>query len=125
METIRLGPGVEAPLAELDFAFARSSGPGGQHVNRAETKVELRWDVAQSPSLSDEQRQILQEQLASYISSDGILRLTSDESRSQHRNRESVVQRLQALTGEALRPRRARHTTRPSRSARANRLKRK
>lgn len=125
METIDLGRGIQLPLSELDFSFARSGGPGGQHVNRAETKVELRWDVAASPSLDEGQRARVREELASYITDDGVLRLSSGETRSQHRNREAVVARLQALMARALQPRRSRRPTRPSRSARERRLDQK
>jgi ribosome-associated protein len=125
METIALGHGIHLPLSELQFAFARSGGPGGQHVNRAETKVELRWDVAGSPSLSEAQRATLVSTLATSLTDEGVLLLTSDESRSQHRNRELVVERLQALVRDALRPRRTRRPTKPSAGARATRLQRK
>jgi ribosome-associated protein len=125
VETIDLGHGIQLPLSELDFSFTRSSGPGGQHVNRAETKVELRWDVANSPSINDVQRAMLLRALGTYVTEEGILILTSGETRSQHRNREVVIARLQALVNQAMRPRRTRHATRPSTSARATRLQKK
>lgn len=125
MDTVDLGHGIKLPLSELQFSFARSGGPGGQHVNRAETKVELRWDVAASPSLSEWQRATLLASLGTYLTDDGLLLLTSEETRSQHRNREVVVERLQTLVREALRPRRTRRPTRPSAGARATRLQRK
>ncbi len=125
METIDLGHGIALPLAELQFSFARSGGPGGQHVNRAETKVELRWDVANSPVLSDGQRATLLAALQAQLTSEGVLILTSGETRSQHRNREAVIARLQALVQQALRPRRPRRPTKPSAAARATRLQRK
>ncbi len=125
MDTIDLGHGIFLPLSELEFSFARSSGPGGQHVNRAETKVELRWDVAASPTLDERQRAALHERLASYLTSEGVLLLTSGETRSQLRNRESVIARLQALVRDALRPRRSRRATKPSAGARAQRLEHK
>ncbi|MDQ4075205.1 MAG: aminoacyl-tRNA hydrolase [Chloroflexota bacterium] len=125
MDTISLGQDIDLPLSELDFSFARSSGPGGQHVNRAETKVELRWDVANSPTLNDAQRATIEERLVSYLTQEGVLLLTSDETRSQHRNREAVIARLQSLVRDALRPRRKRHRTKPSAAAGARRLERK
>jgi ribosome-associated protein len=125
MDVIDLGHGIRLPLSELDFSFSRSGGPGGQHVNRAETKVELRWDVAASGVLTDEQKATLLERLQSHLTTDGILRLTSEESRSQHRNRALVLERLQELVAAALRPRRKRRPTRPPAAAQARRLERK
>jgi len=125
METITLGPTLALPLSELDFSFTRSGGPGGQHVNRNETKVELRWDITNSATLNDHQRTLIQDRLPQYITKDGILRLVSNETRSQHRNRQAVMQRLQNLVTEALRPRRKRRPTRPSAGVRARRIEQK
>ena len=125
MHTIKLGPTLTLPLDELDFLFVRSSGPGGQHINRSNTKVELRWDLAHSPTLSETQRALLLERLGSYISNDGILRLTSDNTRSQFRNRAAVIRRLQMLVEQALRPRQIRRLTRPSAGYHRHRLKQK
>jgi ribosome-associated protein len=124
-EKLELVPGVEIPLRELRFSFARSGGPGGQHVNRAETKVELRWDVHGSPALNETQRALILERLASYVTSEGILLLTSGETRSQHRNRELLLVRFTRLVQNALRTRRARRPTRPTSAARALRLEQK
>jgi ribosome-associated protein len=125
METISLGPRLALPLSELDFSFTRSGGPGGQHVNRNETKVELRWDITNSATLNEHQRRLIEERLPQYITKDGILRLVSNETRSQHRNRQAVMQRLQNLVTEALRPRRKRRPTRPSAGVRARRIEQK
>lgn len=110
------------PLSELRFRFARSGGPGGQHVQRTETKVELLFDVAHSPSLSEEQRHLLMERLASRIDNDGVLHLTSQAGRSQAENRAEVIGRFQRLVAAALRPRRLRRPTKPSAAARERRL---
>lgn len=110
------------PLSELRFRFARSSGPGGQHVNRAATQVELLFDVAGSPSLTEAQRERVLKALASHIDSDGILHLVSQTFRSQLRNREEVVDRFQKLMREAMRAPKRRRPTRPSRVAREKRL---
>src|SRR5688572_24359769 len=67
--------------AELDFAFARSGGPGGQHANTSSTKVELRWDVAGSPSLTDEQKHLVMQRLGNRINAEGVLVLQSSEYR--------------------------------------------
>jgi ribosome-associated protein len=116
---------VTIPLAELHFQFSRSSGPGGQHVNRTETQVELTFDVLHSSSLDEAQRARLQSRLQSYIDSRGVLHLTSQATRSQHRNRADVVERLQRLLQHALHVPKRRRPTRPSRSAVEQRLQQK
>lgn len=116
---------LSIPRSELAFRASRSSGPGGQHVNTSSTRVELVWDVAASPSLSDEQRARVQDKLANRITNDGLLLLAEGGSRSQHRNREAVTARLQELLREALHRPKPRKKTRPGRAARERRLKRK
>ena len=113
------------PLSELSFRFARSSGPGGQHVQRTESKVELLFDVANSPSLTDEQRALIGSRLTGRIDSDGVLHLTSQAGRSQHENRVDVVDRFVRLLAAALKPRKQRRATRPSAAARERRLESK
>lgn len=110
------------PLAELDFRFSRSSGPGGQHVQRTDTRVELLFDVANSPSLTDAQRARILARLAGYIDNDGMLHLFSSATRSQLENREDVVARFRALLAAALRVQRRRIATRPSAAAKRARL---
>jgi len=110
------------PLSELHFRFARSSGPGGQHVNRSATRVELLFDVAGSPALTEAQRERALKALAPYIDSNGILHLVSQAFRSQRRNREEVVERFQLLMRQAMRVPKQRRPTRPSRAAREKRL---
>jgi len=113
---------VSIPMSELHFRFARSSGPGGQHVNRSATQVELLFDVAGSPSLDETQRQRVLRKLRSRIDKEGILHLFSQETRSQLRNREEVVGRFQELMREALHVPKRRRPTRPTRGARERRL---
>lgn len=110
---------------ELQFRFTHSSGPGGQKVNRTATRVELLFDVGASPSLTDEQRSMISRRLGSYIDGDGTLRLVSQGSASQWRNRVEVVSRLRRMLADSLRivPRRV--PTRPSRAARERRLQAK
>ncbi|MCO6450729.1 MAG: aminoacyl-tRNA hydrolase [Caldilineales bacterium] len=106
---------LRIPLNEISFRFARSSGPGGQHVNRSETQVELLWDVAQSPSLSEDQRARILEALAGRIDSSGILHVTAGTRRSQSQNRQAALHRFERLLRQALRPRRKRiHTAIPA-----------
>jgi len=105
---------VAIPWEELRFRFSRSGGPGGQNVNRVATRVELLFDLAGSPSLTEEQRQRARQALASYLDAAGTLRLAADSRRSQWRNRQEVVRRFRALLRQALRvPKRRRATTPP------------
>ena len=119
---VRITNTVSIPMSELHFRFARSSGPGGQHVNRSATQVELLFDVAGSPSLNETQRRRVLRKLKSRIDKEGILHLVSQETRSQLRNREEVVERFQELMREALRIPKRRLPTRPTRAARERRL---
>ncbi|CAN5207680.1 alternative ribosome rescue aminoacyl-tRNA hydrolase ArfB [soil metagenome] len=104
---------------------SRSGGPGGQHVNTSSTRVELEWDVAASPTLSDDQRASILARLRNRISDAGVLRITEEGSRSQHRNRETVVERFAELLRGALRPRKKRRPTRPTAGSRERRLRTK
>jgi ribosome-associated protein len=122
MAAVRIRRGVTIPEHELEVAFARSGGPGGQHVNTSSTKVELRFDVAASPSLTDEQKARITDELGNRMTKDGVLVLTSSEHKSQTRNREAVVARFAALLSGALAPRRRRRKTKPSRAAKQRRL---
>ena len=121
-KVLRITSTIAIPLSELRFRFVRSSGPGGQHVNRSATQVELLFDVANSPSLSEAQRQRVLNALASYIDKDGVLHLSSQTFRSQWRNREEVMERLQALMREALRVPKRRRPTQPPSQAHKRRL---
>src|SRR5882757_8486471 len=116
---LELSPTLRLPLAELDFRASRSGGPGGQHVNTSSTRVEVTWDVAGSPALSEEQRERLLARLASRLDGAGRLRVVSGASRSQLRNREAVTERLRELVAAALVVPKVRKRTRPSRAAKA------
>src|SRR3954454_22002228 len=94
---LEITPSFQLPLAELEYSASRSGGPGGQHVNTSSTRIELWWDVANSPSLSPEQRELLLQRLATRLDADGRLRLVSSNSRSQLRNREAATERLRTL----------------------------
>ena len=125
MAAIRINRTLAVDDGELDVAFSRSGGPGGQHANTSSTKVELRWDVDASPALTDDQKALVRERLANRISTDGILVLQSSEYRSQTRNREAVVARFATLLADALRVRASRRPTRPTKAARRRRLEAK
>jgi len=113
---------LAVPLSELDFRFSRSGGPGGQHVNRTATRVELLFDVAHSPSLTEKQRQRLLKRLAGRIDSEGILRVAAQSERSQLRNRREAIERLQTLLRQALYIPKRRRRSRVPRWARERRL---
>ncbi len=122
---LRINTKVSIPLAELQFRFSTSGGPGGQHANKVATKVTLFFDVAGSPSLDDASRQRLLTKLANRIDKDGVLKIDVQESRSQHRNRETAVTRFQQLLADALKPQKKRRKTKPSRAAKERRLENK
>jgi ribosome-associated protein len=122
---LRINDQLNIPLAELRFQFTRSSGPGGQHANRSATRVELLFDVVNSSSLSDVQRQRVLVVLKGYVDGGGTLRLVSQASRSQVQNREEVTARFQALLARALRPRKRRRHTGVPRAERQRRLEEK
>jgi ribosome-associated protein len=124
-EIILIDDRVQIPLSELDFRFSRSSGPGGQHVQKSSTRVELLFDVARSPSLDEEQRARVLSRLSGYVDSNGVLHLASQSERSQLRNRQEVVARFQQLMGRALARRKRRRPTAPTAASREQRLERK
>jgi ribosome-associated protein len=125
MTHVQITPEVALPAEELEFRFARSGGPGGQHVNTSATKVELRWGVDASPSLNAEEKAQVRKRLGNRITADGVLVLQSSEYRSQTRNREAVVARFAALLSDALRSEQPRKPTRPPRAAAQRRLEEK
>jgi ribosome-associated protein len=122
---IQINRRFSLPRAELSFRASRSGGPGGQHVNTTASRVQLTWDVAGSPSLGERRRQMIMARLGNRIDREGVLQITVDTHRSQHRNREEAVERLAGLVAEALRPRKERKATRPPRAAKEKRLRAK
>ena len=122
---LEVTPALAIPLAELEYRASRSGGPGGQHVNTSSTRVEVWWDVAGSPSISDEQRARLLARLHSRLDGAGRLRVVSSGTRSQLRNREEATERLAGMVAAALVVPKRRKPTRPSRAAKAARLEAK
>ena len=107
---------------EIDESFIRSSGPGGQHVNKTSTGVQLRFNVAGSPSLPEGVRERLLARAGSRLTSDGVLVITATSHRSQKGNREDALQRLIELIRAAAVPPRPRRKTRPTKASKTRRL---
>jgi ribosome-associated protein len=118
-------PSIKTILTELIFTTSRSSGPGGQNVNKVNSKVTLQWNVSQSTVLTDEEKAIIQHKLASHITKEDVLQLTSQEARSQLQNKEGVVQKLEQLLTKAFTKKKARKPTKPSKAAKQKRIQQK
>lgn len=110
---------------ELRFKTARSSGPGGQNVNKVESKVELYWNVLQSTVLDEDEKALIIEKLINRINKDGELILSAQTNRSQLRNKEEVILRFYVLLNAALKKQKPRKVTKPSRASVQRRIDRK
>jgi len=108
--------------SEFQFLTSRSSGPGGQNVNKVNSKVELRFDVQNSSLLSDDQKEILLKKLATKITAEGILSVVSQRDRSQLANKEDAIEKLYLLIEKALKPIKPRKNTRPTKGSVERRL---
>ena len=118
-------PTIAVNENEIQLDFVRASGPGGQHVNKAATAVQLHFDVANSPSLPDDVRQRLIRLAGSRISEDGILTINARRFRSQERNRQDAVDRLVELIQKAAEKPKRRRKTKPSAGSKKRRLEAK
>ncbi len=107
---------------ELVFSASRSSGPGGQNVNKVSTKMELRFHVVNSALLSEDEKKLLMEKLGSRINKEGELVMVSQSERTQLKNKETVIEKFYNLLTKALKPRKKRKPTRPTAAAREKRL---
>jgi ribosome-associated protein len=116
---------VSIPRTELDIRVSRSSGAGGQHVNKTSSRVEIFWNVVASRAVSEEQRARLREKLASRLTTEGSIRVVASDMRSQSRNRELAEERLADLVRRALVIPRKRRATKPTRAAKEARLESK
>ena len=124
-EVIRVTPEIVVPVAELEFRASRASGPGGQGVNTTDSRVELRFDLAGSPSLSDEAKELALRRLGPRVDSGGVLRVVAQAQRSQLANRRAAMERFAELLAAALATPRARRPTRPTRASTARRVESK
>jgi len=125
MDDLRIRRGLVIPASELRASASRSSGPGGQHVNKSNTRVTLRWNIETSGILSDRQRALLRSRLDHRLTRGGELVLHADGARSRTRNLERARERLAGIVSEGLATARARIATRESTAARKRQAQRK
>ena len=124
-EGLHVRPDLVIPDRELNESTSRSGGPGGQHVNKTETRVTLRWNIPASQALSERQRRLLLDRLGPRLSKAGDLILHADGSRSQADNKGEARNRLAEIVRSALHVAKKRKATRPSRGSKERRLKAK
>lgn len=122
---IRITNRVRIPASEIELSYARSGGPGGQHVNKTASKVLLRWNARGSSALGDVDRALLEKRLASKLTKDGDLLVSSERYRDQSRNVDDAVERFTLTVRRAIRRPTPRKKTRPSRASRERRLQEK
>jgi ribosome-associated protein len=119
---LRLTDQLSLPESELSYRTSRSSGPGGQNVNKVETRVTVLFDVGASQILNDEQKSRVRERLATRVDKKGVLRVVSQKHRTQGANRETARERLAALVADALEKRAPRKRSRKPAAAKRRRL---
>ncbi|MDP4198283.1 MAG: alternative ribosome rescue aminoacyl-tRNA hydrolase ArfB [Bacteroidota bacterium] len=119
---IHISDRLQIPLAEIEISFTRSSGPGGQHVNKTSTRAEIAFDLAHSPSIPEADRAWMMGRLQSKLDTEGKLHIAAQEYRSQLRNRQAAIDRLEALLQQAILRPKKRKKSKPTRSAVERRL---
>jgi ribosome-associated protein len=125
MSDIVVTPRLTIPAGELGLAFSRSGGPGGQNVNKVASKVELRWNPTTSAALTDEDRSWLISRLASRLTTDGTLIVTSTKTRDQIKNRDDAMSKLTLIVRAALDRPKARKPTKPTKGSKRRRVEAK
>ena len=116
---------VKRLQSELNFSVSRSSGPGGQNVNKVNSKVTLKFDIVQSKVLSGEEKEIILRKLSTKLTTDGVLILTSQDSRSQHDNKHAVILKFEKTIAKAFEKKKPRKATKPSKGAVQKRIQNK
>jgi ribosome-associated protein len=116
---------IKIPLADLDFQFVRSSGPGGQHVNKTNSKVQLFWNVAESEIIGRNLKLRFMDKYANQISTAGVLLIESQTHRDQHLNKRVALQKLQKMIRSVARPPKPRKPTKPTKASKRKRLENK
>ncbi len=122
MSDLVVTPRLTIPAGELEIAFARSGGPGGQNVNKVSSKVDLRWSPVTSEVLSEVERALLLDKLKNRLTNDGVLIVTSTKTRDQLKNREDARDKLVLIVKAALDRPKPRKATKPSKRAKARRI---
>lgn len=125
MEPLFVNRRLSIPAECLAFTFSRSSGPGGQNVNKLNTRVTVAINIAACPVISDDQRELLEKALKGRLDKTGVLRVSCQEYRSQHANRNAALQRIACLLADGLKPVKKRRKTQPSAASIQRRLNRK
>ena len=121
-EDLFINSRISIPHWELSFSASRSAGPGGQHANKTSSRVTLHWSVPNTSALSAAQKIRVIRKLGKRLTSDGVLLINVEEFRSQHRNKEIAIQRLQEILIEALKVQKRRKPTKPSKAAKRKRV---
>jgi len=116
-EVLKISDRIVIPLSELEIRFTRSQGPGGQHVNKTSTQVEVTFDLLNSPSIPEADRGWLLKRLASKLDSAGSLQVSSQEFRSQSQNKKAAIEKLTQLLREGLKRPKPRKKTKPSKAS--------
>ena len=124
-EDIIINKKIIIPSSEVQFRYSRSSGPGGQNVNKLSTKAELMFHLASSRAMDEATKTRLRQKLASHLDSTGTVTITSQESRSQYQNRQIAIEKFILLLRKALIVPKLRKNTKPTRSATKKRLESK
>ncbi len=118
-------PDLETLQQEINFKAVKSSGPGGQHVNKTASKVVASFDIPNSRAINEEEKTLLLNKLSSRLSKEGVLNLESSSSRSQHKNKDVVIDRMMEVILGALKKSKPRKKTKPSKASKLKRLREK